>query len=122
MSHFAKVVDGIVKEVLVVEQDFINEGHLGEPSLWIQTSYNTCGNIHYGQDGNPDGGVALRGNYAGIDYIYDKENDVFYTPKPFESWVMNTDTWIWESPIPFPTDGKEYIWNESTLSWDETVV
>jgi hypothetical protein len=122
MSHFAKVVDGIVKEVLVVEQDFIDEGHLGDPSLWIQTSYNTRGNIHYGQDGNPDGGVALRGNYAGIDYIYDKENDVFYTPKPFESWVMNTSTWLWEAPIPYPTDDKEYNWNESTLSWDESIV
>jgi len=122
MSHFAKVVDGIVKEVLVVEQDFINEGHLGDPSLWIQTSYNTRGNIHYGQDGLPDDGVALRGNYAGIDYIYDKENDVFYAPKPFDSWIINTDTWLWKAPIPYPTDDKEYIWNESTLSWDESVV
>ena len=119
MSHFAKVVDGIVKEVIVVEQEFINEGHLGDPSLWIQTSYNTRGNVHYGKDNLPDNGIALRGNYAGIDYIYDKENDVFYAPKPFDSWVINTNTWTWESPIPYPTDGKEYNWNESSLLWEE---
>jgi len=122
MSHFAKVVDGIVQEVLVVEQDFINKGHLGDPSLWIQTSYNTRGGIHYGQDGNPDGGVALRGNYAGIDYIYDKENDVFYSHKPFESWVLNTSTWTWEAPITQPQDGKDYYWDESSLSWKESIV
>ena len=121
MSHFAKVVDGIVQEVLVVEQDFINEGHLGDPSLWVQTSYNTRQGIHYGQDGNPDGGIALRGNYAGIDYIYDKENDVFYAPKPFNSWVLNTSTWVWEAPVAYPTDGKEYYWDEPTLTWIEVV-
>jgi hypothetical protein len=122
MSHFAKVVNGIVEEVLVVEQDFIDEGHLGDPSLWIQTSYNTRGGLHYGQDNLPDGGVALRGNYAGIGSIYDKENDVFYLPKPLDSWILNQSTWLWEAPIPYPTDGKDYYWDESTLSWHESVV
>jgi hypothetical protein len=122
MSHFAKVVDGTVKEVLVVEQDFINEGYLGDPSLWIQTSYNTRGNIHYGQDGNPDGGTALRGNYAGTGFIYDKDNDVFYEPQSHSSWVLNTSTWTWEAPIPQPQDGKDYYWDESSLSWKESIV
>jgi len=117
MSHFAKVVDGIVQNVLVVEQDFIDEGHLGDPSLWIQTSINTYGGIHYGQDEKPDGGIALRGNYAGIGFTYDKENDVFYEPKPLDSWVLNQSTWLWEAPIPYPTDGKEYYWDEATISW-----
>ena len=122
MSHFAKVVDGIVQEVLVVEQDFIDEGHLGDPSLWIQTSINTRGNVHYGQDGNPDDGIALRGNYAGTGFTYDKENDVFYEPKSHPSWVLNTSTWTWETPIPYPTDGKEYYWDESLLTWKEIIV
>jgi len=122
MSHFAKVVDGTVKEVLVVEQDFINEGYLGDPSLWIQTSYNTRGNIHYGQDGNPDGGTPLRGNYAGTGFIYDKDNDVFYEPQSHSSWVLNTSTWTWEAPIPQPQDGKDYYWDESSLSWKESIV
>lgn len=122
MSHFAKVVNGIVQEVLVVEQDFINEGNLGDPSLWIQTSYNTRGNIHYGKDGNPDGGIALRGNYAGIGFIYDKENDVFYEKQYHPSWVLNKSTWTWEAPIPYPNDGKEYYWDESLLTWKESIV
>lgn len=117
MSHFAKVIDGIVQEVLVVEQDFIDTGHLGDPSLWIQTSINTRGNIHYGQDGNPDGGIALRGNYAGTGFTYDKDNDVFYEPQSHPSWILNQSTWLWEAPIPYPTDGKNYYWDEAVLSW-----
>jgi hypothetical protein len=117
LSHFAKIEDGIVTQVIVAEADFI--AMLSDASLWVQTSYNTRGGIHYGQDGNPDGGVALRGNYAGIGYIYDATNDVFYPPKPFLSWILNTNTWLWESPIPYPNDGKRYIWDESTISWIE---
>jgi hypothetical protein len=123
MSHFAKVENGIVTQVLVIEQDVIDSGLFGDPSLWIQTSINTFGNIHYGPNHEPDGGVALRGNYAGIGNIYDKENDVFYAQQPFTSWTLNTSTWLWESPVAYPTDGKYYVWNEETLNWllDETV-
>ena len=64
------------------------------------------------EDGEPDGGVALRGNYAGIGYIYDADNDVFYIPKPSNSWTLDTDTWSWKSPITYPDDGKLYVWDE----------
>ena len=118
MSHFAKVENGVVVEVLVVEQDFIDTGALGDPSLWIQCSYNTRGCVHYGQDGQPDGGIALRGNYPGIGYAYDKDADVFYLINaPFPSWSLNRTTWLWETPIPYPTDGKVYYWDEPTVSW-----
>jgi len=114
MTHFAKIENGFVTNVIVAEQDFIDtlEG------VWIQTSYNTKGGIHYGQDGNPDNGIALRGNYAGIGYIYDQINDVFYSVQPYASWVLNNSTWTWEPPVSAPTDGM-YKWNEETISWDK---
>ena len=117
MSHFAKVENGIVTQVIVAEQDFIDSGVVGHG--WVQTSYNTRGNLHYGQDGQPDGGVALRGNYAGIGYTYDETNDVFYAPQPFPSWTLNHQTWLWEAPVPYPDDGKLYRWDEDTTSWIE---
>lgn len=117
MSHFAKVENGKVVQVIVAEQDFIDSGVVGHG--WVQTSYNTRGNVHYGQDGQPDGGVALRGNYAGIGYTYDEANDVFYAPQPFPSWTLNNQTWLWEAPVPYPNDGKLYRWDEETTSWVE---
>jgi hypothetical protein len=122
MSHFAKVENGIVTEVLVIEQNIVDTGLFGDPSLWIQTSYNTHGNIHYGSNRETDGGIALRSNYAGIGNIYDKENDVFYAQQPFPSWTLNTSTWLWEAPVAYPSDNKYYIWNEETTNWllDET--
>ena len=90
MSHFAKIESGIVTAVIVVEQDIVDT----YDGTWVQTSYNTRGNIHYGQDGEPDGGVALRGNYAGIGYIYDADNDVFYIPKPSNSWTLEITYYI----------------------------
>lgn len=117
MSHFAKVENGIVKEVIVAEQDFIDTGVVGDPALWIQTSYNTRGNVHYGPDGQPDGGVALRKNYAGIGYNYDGTG--FYAPQPFPSWTLDQDTYLWQSPVPYPNDGKLYTWDEATQSWVE---
>ena len=117
MSHFAKVENGIVTQVIVAEQDVIDSGVLGVPSNWIQTSYNTHGGIHYGQDGQPDGGVALRMNYAGIGYTYDGVG--FAAPQPFPSWTKNPDTYLWEAPTPAPQDGKMYTWDEATTSWVE---
>jgi len=73
--------------------------------------------IHYGQDGQPDGGVALRGNYAGIGYTYDSAHDVFYAPQPYPSWVLNQTMWLWEAPVAYPTDGQLYVWDEPTLAW-----
>ena len=115
MSHFAKIENGLVTQVIVAEQDFIDslEGQ------WIQTSYNTRGGIHYAPNSwTPDNGVALRGNYAGIGYIYDVANDVFYEPAPYPSWTISAPTWIWQPPTPIPQDNNEYKWNESTLTWD----
>lgn len=123
MSHFAQVINGFVQQVIVAEQDFINT--LPDKESWVQTSYNTRGNVHYGQDGLPDGGTPLRGNYAGIGFIYDKVNDVFYEPRPenktgvFNSWTLNETTWSWEPPVPYPDDGKVYKWDEVTLNWVE---
>ena len=122
MSHFAHITNGIVDQVIVAEQYFIDSGAVGPASDWIQTSYNTRGNVHYGQDGQPDGGVALRGNYAGVGYHYDAQADIFYAPQPYASWQLNPATALWEAPTPMPTDGKPYAWNEATTSWVEVVL
>ena len=119
MSHFAKIQNGVVTEVIVAEQDFINSGLVGPASEWVQTSYNTRGGVHYGEDGQPDGGTALRGNYAGIGYTYDSTHDVFYAPQPYPSWTLNNTTWMWEPPVPYPTDDKMYQWNEEVRNWVE---
>ena len=115
MSHFAQVVDGIVTQVIVAERDVI--AAFPNASSWYQTSYNTKGGVHYGQDGNPDNGVAFRGNFAGIGDIYDAINNVFYAPKPYASWILNQSTWTWEAPTPMPTTDGPYKWNEETTSW-----
>jgi hypothetical protein len=112
MSHFAKVCDGKVVQVIVAEKEFFDTFVDSSPGAWIQTSYNTQGNQH--PEGRP-----LRGNYAGIGYTYDATNDVFYAPQPFSSWLLNETTWTWEAPIPMPTDDKHYTWDEATTSWLE---
>jgi hypothetical protein len=117
MSHFAKVLDGKVIQVIVAEPDFFDTFVDLSPGQWIQTSYNTRGGVHYGPNGEPDGGIALRSNYAGIGYTYDQQNDVFYAPRPFPSWVLDQTTWIWNAPVPYPTDGMLYTWDEPTLGW-----
>jgi hypothetical protein len=118
--HFAEI-DGnnIVKRVIVAEQDFIDSGAVGDSSNWIQTSYNTGGGVHYAPNSNePDDGVALRKNFAGIGYTYDSDKDAFYQPQPYPSWLLNEDSCQWESPIPRPDDDKRYKWNEENQSWD----
>ena len=122
MAHFAQInEENIVTQVIVAEQDFINTGAVGDPSKWIQTSYNTRAGVHYGPDGLPDSGVALRKNYAGIGYTYDAGRDAFIPPKPFASWILDEETCIYTPPVAMPTDGKMYVWNETTTSWDEFV-
>lgn len=116
MAHFAKVEDSLVTEVLVISQDEIDTGMFGDPSLFIQTSYNTRGGVHYGPDGQPDG-PGLRKNYAGIGYTYDITLDAFIPPQPYPSWLLNVETCLWEPPVPYPTDGGMYLWDEGTLSW-----
>jgi hypothetical protein len=125
MAHFANVnSDNVVTQVLVVSDADAHRGHdflandLGLGGTWIQTSYNTRGNVHYGSDGNPDGGAAVRGNYAGIGFKYDPVNDVFYPSQPYPSWTISAATnWIWTAPVPYPTDGKMYYWDEDTTNW-----
>ena len=113
MSHFAKIENGTVTQVIVVEQDVLDTGLFGDPNLWVQTSYNTFGGVHV------LGGTPLRKNYAGLGYTYDNSRDAFIPPTPFASWILNEDTCLWEAPTPMPTDGKQYSWDEATLSWIE---
>ncbi len=113
MSHFAKVTDGKVTQVIVAEKEFFDTYVDSTPGEWIQTSYNTQGGKHL------LGGTPLRGNYAGIGYTYDRANDVFYAPQPYASWVLNNTTWSWEAPVAMPTDGKMYSWDEAVKNWVE---
>jgi hypothetical protein len=119
MAHYAFLdSNNIVTEVIVGKDE-------GDSTDWEvyygnfrgqtckRTSYNTSGNEHN------DGGTPFRGNYAGVGYIYDETNDVFYEPKPFDSWVLDETKWIWKAPVDYPSDGKSYTWNEETTSWDE---
>ena len=122
MSHYAKCVDGKVVQVIVAEAEFFDTFVDTSPGQWIKTSYNTRGNVHYGADGQPDGGVALRGNYAGVGYSYDTQADAFIPPQPYTSWVLSPKTFLWEAPVAMPTDGKAYAWKEDTQSWDEVVI
>jgi hypothetical protein len=115
MAHYAKVENNLVTDVIVADAAFI--AALPNPELWLQTSYNTRGGIHYGPNGQPDGGDALRKNYAGIGYTYDPVLDAFIPPQPYPSWLLSTETCWWEPPVSYPTDGKDYVWNETTMSW-----
>ena len=86
-----------------------------------RTSYNTRGGIHYNPETNEpsaDQSKAFRKNYAGIGYTYDSQRDAFIPPKPYSSWTLNEETCLWDSPVPYPTDGEPYIWNEENQSWD----
>lgn len=112
MAHFAKVENGIVTQVIVIDQETLNTGLWGDPASWIQTSYNTRGGQH--PEGRP-----LRKNYAGIGYTYDAQRDAFIPPKPFNSWVLDEATCQWNAPTPMPTDGKNYEWDEATTAWVE---
>lgn len=119
MGHYAKVKSGVVTQVIVAEAEFFDTFIDTEPGKWIQTSYNTYGNQHYDPETREvDDGTPLRGNYAGIGFIYDEENDVFYEPQPYDSWTLNTSTWLWEAPVAEPTDGNLYVWNEADQTWD----
>ena len=109
MSHFAKVENGIVTQVIVAEQDVIDSGIFGNG--WVQTSYNTYGGVH------ANGNTPLRKNYAGVGYTYDSQRDAFIPPQPFPSWTINEQTCLWSAPVPMPTDGKMYLWDEATTSW-----
>jgi hypothetical protein len=111
MAHFAKVVDGIVEQVIVADTKEWCETNLG--GTWVQTSYNTQGNTHL------LGGTPLHKNYAGIGYSWDGVG--FAAPQPYESWTLDLDTYLWEAPTPMPTDGNFYNWNETNLEWEVVI-
>tara|TARA_R110001606_G_scaffold227395_1_gene375466 strand:+ start:65 stop:418 length:354 start_codon:yes stop_codon:yes gene_type:complete len=114
MAHFAKVNQGLVVEVIVADQDYINNMVDTSPGTWIQTSYNTHGGVH------SDGGTPLRKNFAGVGNTYDADRDAFYDPKPYPSWTLNSTTFLWECPVATPEDyvPENYSWNETDQSWD----
>jgi hypothetical protein len=110
MSHFAKIENNIVTQVIVAEQDFIDM--IG--GEWVQTSYNTIHGKHL------LGGEPLRGNYAGRGFTYDRELDVFIPIKQFDSWVLNTEIYDWVAPIQKP-DYPSY-WDEEILDWVKIII
>ena len=121
MSHFAEVKDGVVTQVIVAEQDFIDT--LDTPSNWVQTSYNTRGGKHYAPNSHDeDSGTPLRKNYAGVGYTYDSDKDAFYAPKLYPSWTLNDTTCIWEPPVAYPDDDKMYEWDEENTQWVEVKI
>jgi hypothetical protein len=120
MAHFAELdQNNLVLRVLVTDNNAPNEGlnwlmkNFG--GTWVKTSYNTSGGQH------ASGGTPLRKNFAGVGYTYDTSRDAFIPPKPFDSWVLNEETCLWEAPVPYPTDGAGYYWDEETISWAEVV-
>lgn len=116
MAHFAQIDENnIVTRVLVIEQDVIDTGLFGDPSTFIQTSYNTQAGEH------ALGGTPLRKNFASIGFTYDSVRDAFIPPKPaqYTSWLLNESTCLWEPPTPMPNDGKMYVWDEETVSWKD---
>ena len=121
MSHYAFVRDGQVVDVIRAEQDFIdlitqqeldrNPAGTGE---WLQTSYNT----HAGQ--HTQGGTPLRKNFAAIGYLYDADADAFYPPRPYDTWILDPDTYQWSAPVAYPDDGGYYVWNPATNQWQSS--
>jgi len=112
--------DGVEDES--VGQQYLEQHNNWPAQMWIQTSYNTASNQH------KLGGTPLRGNYAGIGYTWDEDDQIFWPKKPFASWVKNTSTAGWDSPIGGPpavteeeaAQNKYYAWNEAGQTWDLT--
>lgn len=119
MGHYAKVLNNKVLKVIVAEEEFFDSFVDTSPGEWIKTSYNTRAGVHFNDDGTPSGKPGLRKNFAGVGYTYNRELDAFIPPKVFSTWVLNEQTCTWECPVEYPDDGKQYIWNDSTVSWEE---
>jgi hypothetical protein len=121
MAHYAFLdQNNIVTEVIVGKnesEDGIDwEAHYGafRSQICKRTSFNTFGGIH------TNGCIPFRKNYAGIGYYYDEQKDAFIPPKPYSNWILNEDTCLWNAPIPYPTDKKRYLWDETSALWIET--
>ena len=119
MAHYAFLnMQNIVTEVIVGKDETdgptnweIHYGNFRE-QVCKRTSYNTSGGVH------KNGGVPFRKNYAGIGYSYDETRDAFIPPKPFDSWILNETSCLWEAPVAYPEDGQRYTWNEELGTWD----
>jgi hypothetical protein len=130
MAHYAFLDDNHIVTEVIVGKDEGEEGidweaHYGDfrGQICKQTSYNTRGGKYYTPNSSnlgSDQSKAFRKNYAGIGFTYDATRDAFIPPKPYPSWILNEQTCWWDAPIPNPNDGKSYIWNEETQSWDLT--
>ena len=123
MAHYAFLNENnIVTEVITGknegEENIDWEVHYGNfrGQVCKRTSYNTLGGQHN------NGGIPFRKNYAGIGFTYDEQRDAFIPPKPFTSFLLNEETCLWEAPVPYPTDGERYTWNEETISWDLVII
>ena len=138
MAYFAKLNNNVVERVESVSNNVLLEEQLDENNnviyvgveqeskgveflktlykepnaVWKQTSYNTSGGVH------KLGGTPLRKNYVSIGYTYDEDRDAFIAPKPYNSWIFNENTCLWEAPSAMPDDDNNYTWNESTTTWD----
>jgi len=126
MAHFAKLDENNIVIFVTVgsEADDGKEAELFARTgdVYRQTSYNTRGGVYYTPNTNepgPDQSKAYRKNYAGLGYTYDATRDAFIPPQPFPSWVLDEFSCLWEAPVPYPTDGKRYSWDEDTTSWVE---
>lgn len=129
MSHFAKLDENNIVIFVTVgrqEDDGLEEELIARTGdVYRQTSYNTYGGVHYTTDeeGNrvpsENQNKAFRKNYAGIGYTYDEERDAFIPPQPFDSWLLNESTCLWDPPVPYPTDGAIYTWDEESEAWVE---
>jgi hypothetical protein len=129
MGHYAKVINGLVVDVNVATQEWVD----AQPEVWyidwLETSYNLYGGVYYDNEtGLPHKDQNLiqlsagrkRKNFAGVGYYYDSERDAFIPPTPYPSWKLNEDTCLWDAPIPYPSDNKQYIWNEAEQEWTYT--
>lgn len=116
MAHYAELNhESIVTQVIPGWDENVRSGMeqllLAQTgNIWKRTSYNTFGGQH--PEGKP-----FRKNYAGIGFKYDAQRDAFIPPQPFPSWTLNEDTCLWDAPVPMPTDGQSYSWDENTTSW-----
>ena len=113
MTHYAKVENNLVTQIIVAEAEFFDTFVDSSPGEWIQTSYNTHGGVH------SEGETPLRKNYAGVGFTYDSVRDAFIAPQPYPSWILVEDTCQWTAPVAYPDDEKQYSWNEETETWDE---
>ena len=129
MAHFAKVKDGVVTQVIVAEPEFFDTFVDDSPGSWIKTSYNVHGGVYYDPETNEpaaDQSVIIgdegreRKNYAGVGFTYDHDRNAFIPPQPFASWTLNETSCLWDFPIPYPTDGQEYSWDEEAHQADNT--